>query len=642
MVLGAGPSGATLRPAVGRGQAFEPTRYWSAAKEVPGAGRLNAGGNAFVASLSCATAADCAAGGSYVDANSQQEAFVASEIGGTWQKAEEVPGTVSLNAGGFAGVNAVSCPVTGSCVAGGYYVDAAGHRQAFVADEVDGNWQQAETVPGTSALNASGYASVSSLACSSAGSCVAVGSYVDAKSQQQAFLAEETDGVWQDAEEVPGTAALNAGGGAGATSVACPTVGNCSAGGYFLDSTYHQQAFVVDEVKGIWQDAEEVPATAGLNTAGDAEVLALSCSTAGNCSAGGSYETRTNHFQAFVADESGGTWRDAEEVPGTAGLNLGGSAGVHSISCPAGGGCTAGGYYEDSAGRQQVWVADESGGTWRDAEELPGSSTLNSGQVADLSSVSCASPGNCAAAGSYTEGTRQQAFVADEVKGAWQRAEEVPGTAALNSKGYAAGASISCVAAGGCTAGGYYTDRAGNEEAFVASQTEAPLVTRLSPRRGAASGGTIVKLRGEDLAEAKAVYFGKKAARIARRLTRGEIEVVSPKGVGNVYVTVRSPYGLSSKEASDRFSYLPRPAVSGISPRRGPASGGTVVRITGKNFRGVTAVHFGRARGRILRLVSHRELLAVAPSGHGAVRVTVTTLGGTSRKNAAERYRYLP
>ena len=45
-----------------------------------------------------------------------------------------MPGTSTLNKGGNDGVDAVSCASAGNCSAGGYYTDASGHTQAFVAD----------------------------------------------------------------------------------------------------------------------------------------------------------------------------------------------------------------------------------------------------------------------------------------------------------------------------------------------------------------------------------------------------------------------------------------------------------------------------------------------------------------------------
>ena len=90
-----------------------------------------------------------------------------------------------------------------------------------------------------------------------------------------------------------------------------------------------------------------------------------------------------------------------------------------------------------------------------------------------VTSVSCASPGNCSAAGYYFDGaSQQQAFAASLVGDTWGNAVEVPGTAAINA-GSAAIASISCTSAGSCSAGGYYTDSAGSVQAFVVAETNA-------------------------------------------------------------------------------------------------------------------------------------------------------------------------
>ena len=45
------------------------------------------------------------------------------------------------------------------------------------------------------------------------------------------------------AEEVPGTAALNRGGNATIASVSCASAGNCNAGGSYTDSSRRVQAF---------------------------------------------------------------------------------------------------------------------------------------------------------------------------------------------------------------------------------------------------------------------------------------------------------------------------------------------------------------------------------------------------------------
>src|SRR5215469_12486951 len=121
---------------------------WRAAIEVPGTGALNKGGYAQLNSVSCASAGYCAAGGFYTDGSGHSQAFVVRERHGVWRAAVEVPGTRVLNKGGDAEVNSVSCASAGSCAAGGWYTDGAGHQQAFVASERHGAWRRAVEVPG--------------------------------------------------------------------------------------------------------------------------------------------------------------------------------------------------------------------------------------------------------------------------------------------------------------------------------------------------------------------------------------------------------------------------------------------------------------------------------------------------------------
>lgn len=66
-----------------------------------------------------------------------------------------------------------------------------------------------------------------------------------------------------------------------------------------------------------------------------------------------------------------------------------------------------------------------------------------------------------------------------------------------------------------------------------------------------------------------------------------------------------------------------------ISPSSGPASGGNTVTITGVNLGGATSVHFGTKSGAIVSNTA-TQVVVTAPSGSGAVNVTVTTPGGNS------------
>ncbi|MEU4894980.1 Ig-like domain repeat protein [Streptomyces sp. NPDC044780] len=67
---------------------------------------------------------------------------------------------------------------------------------------------------------------------------------------------------------------------------------------------------------------------------------------------------------------------------------------------------------------------------------------------------------------------------------------------------------------------------------------------------------------------------------------------------------------------------------TGIFPDQGPYSGGTLVTIIGSHFSGATAVFFGSRRAASFSVLDDQTILAVSPSGTGAVPVQVTTPSG--------------
>ena len=444
---------------------------WGSAVEVPGTAGLNVGGAAQVSSVSCRSAGNCSAGGFYF-ANDRPQAFLVSEVKGTWSAARPVPGLAALSTGNSQ-VISVSCGSPGNCAAGGFY--AAGRSkaqsQAFVVNEVNGTWQRARVVPGTAGLNKGRSARLLSVSCARPGSCSAGGFYTDAGKSQQAFVVTEARGTWQRAREVRGTGKLNKGGLAAVTSVSCAEPGTCSAGGTYLENASQQLSFVVSEVKGTWRTASEAIPGAGLSKSG-MQISSVSCASPGNCAAAGSNGAiRAGTSRPFVADEAGGRWGKAMPVPGVAALNVGDLGGLTSVSCPANGDCSAGGFFADRDHNTQAFVVNEVRGTWRKAIEVPGTAVLNRGGFADADSLSCAAPGDCSAGGSYEQASgHDTAFVVNEVAGAWQKAIEVPGIATLDVGDGSMLSTVSCPAPGRCSAGGQYTDSQGSMEAFVVAE----------------------------------------------------------------------------------------------------------------------------------------------------------------------------
>ena len=115
----------------------------------------------------------------------------------------------------------------------------------------------------------------------------------------------------------------------------------------------------------------------------------------------------------------------------------------------------------------------------------------------------------------------------------------------------------------------------------------------------------------------------------------------SPTGTaGAVDITVATSGFTSATSAADQFSYLPPPAVTGLSPTAGPTNGEISVTITGTSFVAGATVDFGPNAATSVVVVSSEEITATAPAGTGTVDVTVTDVGGVSASSSADQFTY--
>lgn len=170
-----------------------------------------------------------------------------------------------------------------------------------------------------------------------------------------------------------------------------------------------------------------------------------------------------------------------------------------------------------------------------------------------------------------------------------------------------------------------------------------PAVSSLSPGSGPNAGGTSVTITGVNLGGATTVKFGPNAATSFIVNSASSITAVAPPGSGIVDVTVTTPFATSPLQASDRYTYLPPPAVKKLTPKLGTSEGGTKVTITGTNFTGATAVKFGTTDATSFVVNSSTSITAIAPAhALGKVDVTVTSPVGTSAITAADHYTYEP
>lgn len=137
-------------------------------------------------------------------------------------------------------------------------------------------------------------------------------------------------------------------------------------------------------------------------------------------------------------------------------MDAGGAAQLYSLSCRTKGNCSGGGFYTDANKHNRGFVVSEKNGKWAKATGVPGLGALNTLPSATVDSVSCASPGNCVAGGTYyVTGEFPHAFLVSELNGTWRRVQVPRGVAAPSAKSVAGTESVSCGAVGSCAAVGY-------------------------------------------------------------------------------------------------------------------------------------------------------------------------------------------
>jgi Bacterial Ig-like domain (group 3) len=401
-------------------------------------------------------------------AGAQPAAAAPAPAAGTWQSAKTVVLPPVINFGQFATINSIACPSSGNCTAVGHFNDSHDDRVAIADSEVNHTWAAAIQPFGTVEEFFSDL-DLLSVSCSSAGNCTAVGVFTYKSEWTAGLVLNETKGKWLLARYF-----YQSDKGVQVSSVSCPHKTNdaCAAGGYYVDASGKTQALLLYEsANGNWFTLPAVPGLATLNAGGNAAVTSVSCPSAGNCAAGGYYTDSNANRQAFVITEKKGTFGNARTVAGT--LNTGEYAQVNGLSCASAGNCVAAGQYfryvAPNVSTQAV-EATEKNGAWSAAAEVPGTGSLNADGLAVATSVSCApssGPLNCALGGRFQDkNAHAQAFVDLLKNGGWQKASAI--ATAHNLGGYAQVSTVSCPTAGNCAAGGYYLTAASSSQKYEA------------------------------------------------------------------------------------------------------------------------------------------------------------------------------
>jgi hypothetical protein len=397
-------------------------------------------------------------------------AVVPASAGTGFGRATEISPPANAAAEPGTGLYAAACTGHGDCVAGGSYSDRAGQDEAMVVTQMKGRWGRAiEVVPPKGAADQPD-AEVNGIACASQGNCVAVGYYNVKADYDQGFIVDQTRGRWGHAiqAELPLNARAEA---AGLTTVTCTSAGNCEAGGYYFDRAGGLEATIVSEVRGRWRRGTELSMGHGFDADPGPTIGAIACARAGYCVAVGFYYISTVgppfSTAALGFIQARGKWYPGTKV--TPPSNADGNSGLSGVACAAGGACFAVGTYATSATVYSAMSALESGNRWRQAASIP---TTPAHATSDsLDGISCPSVRLCVVAGGYgtaTSNTLGMLITLSNEKWGKAGGVAVPANGATTPRDFLS--SVGCASDGYCAAVGFYQTKTDGDVAMVAER----------------------------------------------------------------------------------------------------------------------------------------------------------------------------
>ncbi len=439
---------------------------WTAAKApLPADAGMNP--YPFLTSVKCVSASSCVAVGGYDDFSTNGQGLLETLSGTTWTPTR-APLPANAAANPQAGFQSVACTSMSSCLAVGTYQDSSGNYQGLLETFSGTTWTATEAPLPANAASACSQGcrtQLTSVTCTSATSCVAVGSY-EVPGQSSGGLAlfdglvETLSGTTWTATEAP----LPAGAASNQTafvlwSVACVSASSCLAVGQYQDSSGNQQG-LVETLSGTTWTATEAALPAGAAASQTADLVSVVCPSTSSCVAVGFYADSSGSSQGLLETLSGTTWT-ATEAPVTTAHS---QADLVSVACASASSCAAAGEYRDSSGNRQGLLDTLSGTTWT-ATEAPVPAGAFVDPNANLVSVACPSATSCVAVGAYTSSSGGAEGLLETLSGTTWTATEAPLPPGASQT--AGPVSVACPSVSSCVAVGYYTDSSGNIEGLL-------------------------------------------------------------------------------------------------------------------------------------------------------------------------------
>jgi hypothetical protein len=277
--------------------------------------------------VSCSSSTACTAVGYYFNGSGSELTLGERWNGTSWSiQSTPSPGSYGPELLG------VSCPTATDCTAVGTYQAVVGGPNVTLAERWSGGTWKVQTTPNPTA--AGHWTQLSSVSCSSASACTAVGYYLDS-SNSEVMVAERWNGkVWAIQSTPSPAGALQT----VLAGVSCASSTDCTAVGTQITSTAN-----LTLAEG-WDGTAWTTQTSPSGLAG--EFAAVSCPTTGACTATGMYQVVNGTFVTLAEQWNGATWT-IESTPSPSNRK---SADLTGVSCVSASMCEAVGFSTASLG----------------------------------------------------------------------------------------------------------------------------------------------------------------------------------------------------------------------------------------------------------------------------------------------------
>lgn len=428
----------------------------------------------------------------------------------------------------FAGV---SCSSASQCVAVGTAPWGTGGAFASASAWFGSTWTP--VMPVAPPPTSSTFTVLDGVSCTSGAFCTAVGGYeTNGSSDSQTAWAVNWNGSAWTNETTPSLGLPSA-----LHGISCTSAPTCMAVGWqgnqALAEAWDGANWIVEPTPSLTEEAS---------------LSAVSCASASSCMAVGETGTPSSGSFSPLAEWWDGSSWTVVPVQLPAGAQR---ASLEGVSCSAPTTCMAVGYYDGSGGDETPFAAGWSGRTF--VVEPP---ALPSGwPYSSLSGVSCRAANWCLAVG----GASNQSYGTETLAERWDGAnwtieptpnpDQDPEVTILNYLN-----SVSCVSLGQCEAVG----GAGGTNQWLAEQRSesTPVVSAVSPRKGATPGGTLVTVTGVNLTGTTSVRFGRVDAKSFTIQSPEEITAVAPgEPAGTVDITAATPNATSATSPAAQFIF---------------------------------------------------------------------------------------